>query len=788
MRLYDKIGIVFFCCVAMLLLRGGAFAAVLAENGSTDYSIVLAPDASPTDRFAAEELKTFLEQSTTARFPIANSPVAGKTIELGTAVARSIIGEASVNLLEDEECIYKIEGDAVAICGGGRVGLCYGVYSFLECELGCRWFTTMGENLVPHYEILSVRDGSHSEKPRLAYRMLLTFGNADDRDSNDHLFLFRNRINQVPANYENVLRADLKGRLPVRMRQNNPSCHSFFRYVPPNGKHGYFKNHPEYFSLSRSGVREPRQLCLSNPELRRTLTENFLAHAKKVGGRGFLDLSQEDAGGEMCMCADCRVLARKYKSTGGPLFDYLVELAPKVKDAFPELVIHFLAYHKDSTQPPPVMADRFPDNVAAVFAPLDDDFSKDISHPENADSLRDLRNWCKLCKVWAWSYPSVYTGGNPPFGGLGRSAADLRLGVEVGLTGAYHEHDVGTSYGANFADAQTWLLVQGFRDPSRDWRELRKEFCDFYYGAASGDIIEYEEFLERGREAMTTRLGFLGRADAFFAPADYVEWERRFDAMEHRSDGSSIAVQRLREVRLGLDAAVLMNWKDIVRKISDVGFTPASVYARATNTYYRAVERRFTAETAKARKAKLLNASKGLLAYLKNGHFLSTVMPKALPDELKSVPEDRIVQIFPIDTYINVERVSLDDAASGFALVERKVPASHRKPPFPFGLYDRTNRKHLLEGRISALDIVPGTFHLYKLGRSAVTSGECNLWMGASWHMSQMCQQVFRPGIDDEWDIYVSLKFEGPDYDSSSRLQESSVYFDRVVFVGPFPR
>lgn len=154
----------------MLLLRGGAFAAVLAENGSTDYSIVLAPDASPTDRFAAEELKTFLEQSTTARFPIANSPVAGKTI----------------------------------------------------------------------------------------------------------------------------------------------------------------KNHPEYFSLSRSGVREPRQLCLSNPELRRTLTENFLAHAKKVGGRGFLDLSQEDAGGEMCMCADCRALARKYKSTGGPLFDYLVELAPKV--------------------------------------------------------------------------------------------------------------------------------------------------------------------------------------------------------------------------------------------------------------------------------------------------------------------------------------------------------------------------------------------------------------------------------------------------------------------------
>lgn len=759
----------------------------LAEGGKTDYKIVVDAAAPLPVQFAAEELQTFLKESTDADFPIV-SAATGPAIEVGTEKARAIVSEVYPRPFKVETSAVVTKDGTIAIWGAGEAGHAYGVYQFLERVVGCRWFTIMGENLVPKHPRLVVEDLKLIERPKLDYRMLLTFGEANDRDANDHLFLFRNRINQVSGNYENVLRTDLKGRLPVRMRENIPNCHSFFRYVPPEGRNGYFKEHPEYFSLGKNGKREPRQLCFANPGLRKTLTENFLAHAKKVGGRGFLDLSQQDAGGEMCLCDACRALTRKYKSTGGPLFDYLFEVAPKVKAAFPELVIHFLAYHKDSTQPPPVMEGRFPDNVAAVFAPFDDDFSKDLSHSNNVDSLNDLRNWCKLCKVWTWSYPTVYTEGNPPFGGLGRSAADLRLGVEAGLTGSYHEHDVGTGYGANFADAQTWLLVQGFRDPYRDWRALRKEFCDFYYGAASGDVVEYEEFLERGREAMTTKLGFPGRADAFFTPEDYVEWERRFDAMEHKVGGDPLVVQRLREVRLGLDAAVLANWKVVSRKVSNVGFTTDDVYARATNAYCLAVERRFTASSAGKRKANLLNDEKGFLAYLKNAHFISTVTPKALPDELKSVPEDRVMQIFPGSSHFLVDRVRMDDAASGFAQVERNVLPEHRKLPFKFGFYDRVSKKRLLSGKIDAPDIVPGKFHLYKLGRSAVPSGECQIWMGWSWRMNQLCQQMFRPGMDDEWDIYVSLKFEGPEYDPSSTLRESNVYYDRLVFVGPFPR
>ena len=42
--------------------------------------------------------------------------------------------------------------------------------------------------------------------------------------------------------------------------------------------------------------------------------------------------------------------------------------------------------------------------------------------------------------------------------------------------------------------------------------------------------------------------------------------------------------------------------------------------------------------------------------------------------------------------------------------------------------------------------------------------------------------------MDEDWDVYVSLKFEGPVYDKNSTLTESNVYYDRIVFVGPFER
>ena len=66
-------------------------------------------------------------------------------------------------------------------------------------------------------------------------------------------------------------------------------------------------------------------------------------------------------------------LVEVHRSFGAPLYDYIMELGPIVKDRFPEAVIHFLVYRKEQTQRPPVGFGKWPDNFAAMFAPIDDD-------------------------------------------------------------------------------------------------------------------------------------------------------------------------------------------------------------------------------------------------------------------------------------------------------------------------------------------------------------------------------------------------------------------------------
>ena len=110
-------------CLALGLVCGVAG----AEEG---YSIVTRGDASPCETFAAEELQTHLRLALGVDVPIVTrTPENGEVFELGTDRAKSVIGEARVAALRDEESIYVVKDGVVAIAGGGAAGLCYGVYT-----------------------------------------------------------------------------------------------------------------------------------------------------------------------------------------------------------------------------------------------------------------------------------------------------------------------------------------------------------------------------------------------------------------------------------------------------------------------------------------------------------------------------------------------------------------------------------------------------------------------------------------------------------------------------------
>ena len=775
------VGCFAFCAVCVAGGRGVR----IAVDGTTEYSIVVDADASPTDRFAAGELQTYVGKATGAMLPIVG-PDAGavKAVEIGTKRAREIVGAGRCAALRAEESVYAVADGVVAIVGGGATGNAYGVYSFLERELGCKWLTPAGDEHVPLRATLEIAPCEHVEMPRLAYRDILCFGPRWKAASSDWLFLFRNRINQVQGNFENPVRADLAGKLVPRMRELSPACHSLFTYVPPNDtkdRKGYFKEHPEFYSLETNGVRRARQLCFANPELCRVLAENFLAHARKQGGKGFLDLSAQDSGDAFCHCAECRALVERHGSVGAPLFDFLRELAPRAKREFPELTIHFLVYRKDQTQKPPVGMEAWPDNLAAVFAPIDDDFAKPFSHPDNRGTFADFLAWSSLVRTWMWYYPVPYSS-IVPFGGLERCAEDLRLAIEGGLDGGYFEHDVGVRQGINFADMTTWAIMRLYRDPGLDWRALRHEFCTAYYGAAAADMEAYEEDLERIRRVSPVFLYWHLPLSATVAPENLVRWNALFDRMERSVADDARLLQRVREARFGLGVETLRAYRRLAGFSADCALaTPESIRDGLQMTLSRALGRRYdNPENQDAMRGQHASMPQ---SWIDAGYRMATTTPKPLPEPFASLSEEDVVQLLPERGRGLMEFVVRGDAAMGWALREKNVEEDAQKPPYPFGFHDWANARSLLRREIPAAEIEPGAFKFYRLGRTRIASSDCRLWIGRSWELTMPCSHLYKPGDATEWDMHVSLAFDGPAFGGVGQGGRSSVLFDRAIFV-----
>jgi hypothetical protein len=134
-------------CAFLLPLAAMALAApaglTLIEKGRSPYTIVVAQDASPSERRGAQELQRFLEEMSGARLPIVTDQARsrGPWILVGRSRALDRLGvRANWDALGPEGFLLRTAGRNLIIAGGRQRGTMYGVYAFLE-KLGCRWFT-----------------------------------------------------------------------------------------------------------------------------------------------------------------------------------------------------------------------------------------------------------------------------------------------------------------------------------------------------------------------------------------------------------------------------------------------------------------------------------------------------------------------------------------------------------------------------------------------------------------------------------------------------------------------
>ncbi|MGM9666327.1 MAG: DUF4838 domain-containing protein, partial [Eubacteriales bacterium] len=348
---------------------------VMAQNGETDYKIVVPENAGECILYAASELNKYFCESTGATMEIVNDSditytVGSKLISLGDTKLASDISVTKEEVNMDGYKIIRRE-DTMFIKAYNDRGVLYGVYEFL--------------NRAFDYECYAIDEIALTKKDT-AYLPDLSFTDAPS---------FEGRFLDGPLDYNQQLQAML------RMKNNTLTlekygegankewmgmhCESFLHIVDYEDYENYYaEHHPEidpkdykyeWFS-NATGTR--LQWCLTNKELLDVVVENLkkiiLDHPEGI----YVNISEEDIG-TFCSCdrtADsycgmsCSESRNKY-GMGGTLIRFLNQVIERLEkwreEVCPERELKYVTFVYHATMIAPVTVDENNE-----YVPIDD--------------------------------------------------------------------------------------------------------------------------------------------------------------------------------------------------------------------------------------------------------------------------------------------------------------------------------------------------------------------------------------------------------------------------------
>jgi len=513
----------------------------LAQVG--DWDIVISPDAPPSTRYAAEEFRHFFERATGARLPVvreAGRPDGHVFIGAGQAMRASTVGFDTAGFGPEDLRIVVRDGN-IAIAGGEPRGTLYGVYTFLEDYLGVRFLTSRHTHVptLPAHAAVGPIDRFYH--PPLSFRWPFYGENAADP-----AFAARLRVNTITDDPR------LGGRTQQRL-----ISHTFLRYMPSKV---YGREHPEYYAL-RDGKRlapferdsYQTQLCLSNPDVLRIVTEGVLAEIEAHPERANVSVSQND-NRKYCQCDACRAVDEREGSPMGSLLAFVNAVADAVAEKHPGVMVGTLSYQY-SRKPPRTLRPR--PNVQIQLCSIECCLMHPIDDPDcplNVEFCRDLAEWGKICdQIYIWNYNTNFRNYLLPCPNLRVIEPNIRYFVAHGAKGIFMQA-AGNARGAELSDLRNYLIANLLWDPSRSGRQLMDEFLDLHYGPAAGPIREFIELVHDNAQARGIHHNCFGRAEDYGVDAQVAErglelFEQALsladsDAVRRRVEKASICAYR----------------------------------------------------------------------------------------------------------------------------------------------------------------------------------------------------------------------------------------------------
>ena len=375
---------------------------------------------------------------------------------------------------------FKIstENGNLRIFGGSNYGVLYGVYSFLEDDLGCRWYQPE-ITVISQLKQLKITVKDRSEAPAFT----------EVRDPFSYLesnteWALHNRVIRM---MNNTLPQELGEKITFpRIDKEFWLCHTTHYFCPDS----MFAVHPEYFMVNTNGKRSKQQICPCNPEVRKLAAQKIISTLDKAPDANYITLSMED-NVSYCHCPQCTAINQREGSNGAAFFELANEVATEVAKKHPNVKVIVLAYYATSV-PPKNM--QIADNITILYA--------DINRPrsalaEVAKNKNCLEKWNRIAKeIIIWDYQVDFTDYYRYVLSLRAVAKNLAFYRSlsnikgVAIQGAYQ------GMGGARQGLRAWVEAKLLWNPERDYQQLMRDYVHGVYGPAAPPIEKFYIYLD----------------------------------------------------------------------------------------------------------------------------------------------------------------------------------------------------------------------------------------------------------------------------------------------------
>jgi len=485
----------------------------LSQNGAAKYALVVSADAPAPTQNATLDLQASLKEITGAEFAI-QPTAAGHSIFVGESeAAKKAFPNVDFSAFKSDEILIQTDATGnLLLAGHPQRGTLYAVTTFLEDQLGVRWWTAK-DAVFPKQPTLKIGALNVRYAPKILCR------DAYYRGLSEPKFCVHCKCN----GWSDPVPPELGGHYAYQY-----GVHSFYPLIPPVK---YFKDHPDWFpeingvrcvglpgwygaspetraffeSLPKEQFHESgTQLCLTNEEMRKELVKNALEALRKNPSANIISISQNDVQG-FCTCEKCRAIDEANESHAGTLITFVNQVAEEIEKEFPNVWVDTLAYQY-TRKPPKLVKPR--KNVIIRLCTIECSFLQTLENGEkNADFKADIEGWSRISpQLYIWDYVTNFVNYCIPHPNMNVLAENIRFFEKNHTVGLFEQGDKHTTVG-DFVEARAWVISHLMWDSTQDENALWKEFFDGYYGPASAGLMEYLRVIHKAAKKTEVHLG-----------------------------------------------------------------------------------------------------------------------------------------------------------------------------------------------------------------------------------------------------------------------------------------